>query len=188
MVHDVSKFLQGVAGPSSAKMAGTKDIQSSCQPSHLHLSHEAGCVVLDAVPHAHVREDAVDQGDGGKCGRDWAANMRHDHDKGHLAQVRGLARHVGCDEEVHAGAVCGECMRSLLSHGDRIWAESILSQGADSPARYVSLGWKDTSSSCSTSGWRPPIMARGPSSTTYTDGRCRSVGLRLPSLLGCSRL
>ena len=62
--------------------------------------------MLDAVGAAQASQQAVHDLHGGKLGGHEAAGVRHDGDHSHLAQVRGLAGHVGAADDVEAAAVC----------------------------------------------------------------------------------
>ena len=67
-----------------------------------HLDHEGGLPGVDLVLGADAGEDAVDEADAGGGGGDEAAHLRHQDDQGDLAQVGGLAGHVGAGDDAHA--------------------------------------------------------------------------------------
>ena len=64
-----------------------------------HLDHEGAGAGGEVVVRADAGEDAVDDADGGAGGGDEAADLGHENDQGDLAQVGGLARHVGAGED-----------------------------------------------------------------------------------------
>ncbi len=73
----------------------------------LHLDHEGGAAAGEVVAGADAREDAVDDADFRRGGRNEAPHLRQDHDEGDLADVGGFAGHVGAgdDEQLVVRAV-----------------------------------------------------------------------------------
>ena len=64
-----------------------------------HLDHEGAGAGGEVVVGADAGEDAVDDADGGAGGGDEAADLGHEDDQGDLAEVGGLAGHVGAGED-----------------------------------------------------------------------------------------
>ena len=65
----------------------------------LHLHEERGASAREVVARADAREHAVERAEAHRGGRHEAARLRHDGDRRDLADVGGLAGHVGPGDE-----------------------------------------------------------------------------------------
>ena len=95
-----------------------------------HLDQEGTSSLGDVVGRADAGKDAVDQADVGRLGRHKAANMGHEHDKGHLADQDAFAGHVraGDEQQPLAGAEAGIVGHKRLTAGQCLlddWAAPV---------------------------------------------------------------
>ena len=116
-----------------------------------HLDHEGGAAARQIVGRADAGEDAVDQGQGGGFGGNEGAHLRQDGDERGLAQVGGLAAHVGAGDDGDqiggiveieivgdeaAGFLFGEAFDDGMASGeDAHFAGSRRTRGAGSDSR-----------------------------------------------------
>ena len=72
-----------------------------------HLDHERALPARQLVAGADAGEDAVGNADRRLAGRHEAADLRHEREQGHLADVRALAGHVRAGDQQDRGSGSG---------------------------------------------------------------------------------
>ena len=86
-----------------------------------HFHHERARAGAQIVVRADTSEDAVDNPDRGSGGGHEAADLGHEDDQGDLAQVGGLAGHVGAGE--HGDLTLGGVKERVVGHETLVLAE-----------------------------------------------------------------